>query len=94
MREPPELLETGHIPTAHNMPINSSPEALFLPAEEFEEKFGFAKPGAGVEVVFYCKAGVRSRTAARLAVQAGWRRVGEYGGSWVEWVGRGGKVDR
>jgi len=48
------------------------------------------------EVVFYCKAGVRSRAAARLA--RGWEgegvRVGEYKGSWVEWVGRGGVVEQ
>lgn len=38
------------------------------------------------EVVFYCKAGIRSRAAARMAWEGGWRGVGEYGGSWVDWV--------
>ncbi|MCJ1351494.1 MAG: hypothetical protein MMC33_001478 [Icmadophila ericetorum] len=94
VRESTELQETGHIPTARSLPINSSPEGLFLPAEEFEEKFGFPKPKHDMELVFYCRSGVRSRTAARLAVQAGWERVGEYGGSWNEWMGRGGKVER
>jgi len=66
---------------------------LFLPPEEFEERFGWEKPGRETEVVFYCKAGVRSRAAARMAREAGWGvegGVGEYAGSWDEWVGRGG----
>lgn len=36
-------------------------------------------------MVFYCKAGVRSRAAAELAKQAGWKAVGEYPGSWMDW---------
>ncbi len=35
--------------------------------------------------MFYCKAGVRSRAAAELAKHAGWEKVGEYPGSWMEW---------
>lgn len=44
--------------------------------------------------MFYCKAGVRSRAAAGLAREAGWKRVGEYPGSWIDWAGKGGKVER
>lgn len=100
------------------MPISSSPDAVFLEPEDFEERFGFEKPGGvgaedgetgkmgGVQgeegkrldgdegarrVVFYCKAGVRSRAAAEMARQAGWEGVGEFPGSWVEWVEKGGK---
>jgi len=40
--------------------------------------------------VFYCKAGVRSRFAAELAKRAGYTVVGEYRGSWSDWVKRGG----
>ena len=43
--------------------------------------------------MFYCEAGVRSRVAARMAREGGWR-VGEFGGSWDEWMGKGGGVDR
>jgi len=28
---------------------------------------------------------VRSRAAAALARQAGWERIGEYKGSWMDW---------
>jgi len=59
---------------------------------------GGAEEGAGVEeVVFYCKAGVRSRTAARMAAgEGGWQgvKVGEMGGGWLEWEGKGGEVER
>ncbi|KAL8725726.1 MAG: hypothetical protein Q9166_007176 [cf. Caloplaca sp. 2 TL-2023] len=54
--------------------------------------------GDGVrEVVFYCKAGVRSRAAMQMAAgEGGWKgvRVGQWGGGWVEWEQEGGKVER
>ena len=74
-----------------NIPITSSPDAFFISAEEFEDRFGFERPAADKEVVFYCKAGVRSRAAAELAKGAGWKDVGEYPGSWMEWEKRGGE---
>ncbi|KAG0636392.1 Rhodanese-like domain-containing protein [Tuber brumale] len=85
-----ELAEfaAGAIPTAVNIPIVSSPDALTLSPEEFEDRFGFAKPGLEQEVVFYCKAGIRSSAAAQVAVGVGYRRVGEYRGSWVDWERR------
>lgn len=57
-----------------------------MPADEFEDRFGFAKPGADKELVFYCKSGVRSSGAAQLALQNGYGRVGEYQGSWLNWM--------
>ncbi|KAI9669449.1 MAG: RNA polymerase C-22 sterol desaturase [Caeruleum heppii] len=84
VREPTEY-NAGFIPTAVNIPISSQPDALFLPADEFEDRFGFHKPSPGHELVFYCKAGVRSSAAAMMALQGGYERVGEYRGSWLEW---------
>ncbi|RAH49077.1 rhodanese-like domain-containing protein [Aspergillus brunneoviolaceus CBS 621.78] len=110
VREPAELNATGIIPTAVNVPLASQPDALFLTPDEFETRFGFPKPGveerslpvtdtagaAAPEIVFYCKAGVRARAAAQLAVQAGYdaARIGVYEGSWLDWADRGGKVER
>ncbi|KAL5348114.1 Thiosulfate sulfurtransferase rdl2, mitochondrial [Pseudogymnoascus australis] len=91
VREPGELRTTGRIPTSVNLPLSSCPDAFFLPADEFEERFGFEKPREGRGVVFYCKAGVRSRAAAALASEGGWGPVGEFPGSWLEWEGRGGE---
>ncbi|RMZ81064.1 hypothetical protein DV738_g2350, partial [Chaetothyriales sp. CBS 135597] len=95
VREPGELASTGTIPTAINVPVASAPDSFFLPAEEFEIRYGFERPGDDTEVVFFCKAGVRSAAAARLAAQAGFGgSVGEFPGSWNEWVERGGEVQK
>lgn len=51
--------------------------------------------GEGVEeVVFYCKAGVRSRAAARMAREWAGIRVGDMKGGWMEWEGKGGAIER
>jgi len=46
------------------------------------------------EVVFYCKAGVRSRAAARMAREWDGVRVGDMKGGWLEWAEKGGKVEK
>ncbi|EFX05761.1 rhodanese domain containing protein [Grosmannia clavigera kw1407] len=92
-REPGELAATGRIPGAINIPVTSSPDGFFLPDEEFEDRFGFERPARDAEIVFYCKAGVRSRAAATLARDAGWTNVAEYPGSWLDWTGKGGAVE-
>jgi len=89
-REPSELQATGTIPGSLNIPITSKPDSWFISAEEFEDRFGFERPGKEQEVVFYCRSGVRSRAAAELARQAGWEKVVEYPGSWLDWEKRGG----
>lgn len=85
VREPEEF-GAGAIPTAINLPLTSAPEALSMPANEFEDRFGFAKPEADKELVFYCRSGVRSSGAAQLALQNGYGKVGEYQGSWLDWA--------
>lgn len=42
-------------------------------------------------MVFYCKAGVRSSAAAKLAEQSGYEKIAEYRGSWLEWERKGGE---
>jgi len=95
VREPGELASTGRIPGAINIPITTSPDSFHLSPADFEDRFGFAPPDKeGDELVLYCKAGVRSRAAAGLAREAGFKNVGEYPGSWIEWSGKGGEVER
>ncbi|KAJ9143977.1 Rhodanese-like protein [Coniochaeta hoffmannii] len=94
VREPGELKQTGHIPHAINIPINSAPDSFHISPEEFEDRFGFPRPDKDKEVVFYCKAGVRCRGAAGIAKDAGWTKVGEYPGSWTEWFEKNGPVER
>lgn len=93
VREPSEY-EAGYIPGAINLPIKTQPDAIFLPEEEFEDRFGFAKPPIDAEVVFYCKAGVRSSAAAQLAQQQGYHNVSEYRGSWLDWQAKGGQESK
>ncbi|KAI1775327.1 Rhodanese-like protein [Hypoxylon cercidicola] len=93
-REPSELAQTGRIPGALNVPVASAPDSFHVPADEFEDRYGAARPDPTDVLVFYCKAGVRSRAAATIAKEAGYKNVGEYPGSWVDWVARGGKVER
>ena len=51
--------------------------------------------GKGVEeVIFYCKAGVRSRAAARMAREWVGIKAGDMQGGWVEWESKGGEVER
>lgn len=89
-REPAELQATGTIPGALNIPVTTQPDAFFITAEEFEDRFGFERPAKEQEVVFYCRSGVRSRAAAELARQAGWGKIAEYQGSWLDWEKNGG----
>ncbi|KAL3478768.1 Rhodanese-like domain-containing protein [Aspergillus californicus] len=107
VREPAELNTTGIIPSAVAMPLASQPDALFLTPDEFETRFGYPKPGVEepasanggekkADIIFYCKAGVRARAAAQLAVQAGYEadRIGVYEGSWLDWRRNGGRKER
>ncbi|KAI0871532.1 Rhodanese-like domain-containing protein [Hypoxylon argillaceum] len=94
VREPAELQQTGRIPGAVNVPITTNPDSFHIAAPEFARRFGFPRPPRHHPVVFYCKAGVRSRAAAGLAREAGWEDVGEYPGSWREWAAKGGDVEQ
>ena len=93
VREPDEYA-AGYIPSAINIPLESAPDAWYLPADEFQDRFGVPKPESDTEVVFYCKAGIRSRTAAGMARQVGYQRVGEYAGSWLDWQRHEGGKER
>ncbi|CAG8261757.1 unnamed protein product [Penicillium salamii] len=98
VREPAELQGTGIIPSAISIPFASQPDAMFLTPDEFETRFGFPKPepADGAQMIFYCKAGVRAKAMAQMAVQAGYdpSTVGYYWGSWLDWERNGGKVER
>ncbi|RDW58075.1 hypothetical protein BP6252_13486 [Coleophoma cylindrospora] len=94
VREPSELNSTGRIPSSISIPVGSTPDSFFITEEEFEDRFGYPRPGTDKEVIFYCKAGVRSRAAAELARQAGWKKIGEYPGSWLDWSQKGGPSEK
>jgi thiosulfate:glutathione sulfurtransferase len=87
VREPGELQQEGKIPNAINLPLSSLQESLNLPDPAFREKFSFDKPEKNKvrrcgddaneqEVIFYCKAGVRSTNASLIAKEAGYQKYG------------------
>jgi len=83
--------------------LNSDSEAK-VDGEKVNREAGYGEKGKGLgdededegveEVVFYCKAGVRSRAAARMAREWVGVRVGDMKGGWMEWEGKGGQVER
>lgn len=69
-------------------------QSFHIDADDFEAMYGFDRPAQDARLVFYCKAGVRARAAAGLAAHAGWKDVGDYPGSWLEWAKEGGEVEK
>ena len=59
--------------------------ALIMDDDEFQEKYGFEKPRLDETIVFTCKAGVRSASAAQLARMAGYTDILDYMGGSNEW---------
>lgn len=89
-----ELRETGKIPGAINIPITTAVQSFHISEEDFEAMYGFTRPAKDKTLVFYCKAGVRAKTAAGLAKHAGWNCLGEYTGSWLDWAAKNGPVEK
>ncbi|KAG7906175.1 hypothetical protein KL906_004628 [Ogataea polymorpha] len=92
VREPEEYAK-GHIPGAVNIPVNSSPGALGLSPDEFEQTFGFPKPDPSKTLLFYCLAGVRSSMAEELASTFGYGKRLNYVGSFSDWTEKNGPVE-
>jgi len=59
--------------------------ALAMEDEDFQETFGFSKPGLDETIVFTCKAGIRSQQAGQLARLAGYSDILDYMGGANEW---------
>lgn len=91
VREPVEYMD-GHIPNSINIPFKSSPGALDLSEEEFSDSFGFEKPDKKKELIFYCLAGVRSTAAEELASTFGYKKRGNYVGSYEDWASKQNKA--
>ncbi|EFZ04034.1 rhodanese-like domain protein [Metarhizium robertsii] len=94
VREPAELQTTGKIPGAINIPVTSAVQSFHISDADFEDVHGFERPSRDKTLLFYCKAGVRAKSAAGLAKHAGWENVGEYSGSWLDWEAQKGPVER
>lgn len=93
VREPGELVQTGRIPGAINIPITSAVQSFHISEEDFSDMYGYERPPKDAHLMFYCKAGIRARSAAGLAQHAGWKNVGEYPGSWLDWEKNNGPLE-
>lgn len=73
VREPDETVQ-GMIPSAVNVPLSELSNAFALPAVTWKEKFNFEKPRRDQEVIFYCRSGKRSSSAADVAKRNGFTK--------------------
>ncbi|EPQ66932.1 Bgt-4360 [Blumeria graminis f. sp. tritici] len=93
VRRESELVASGTIPGSLHIPLHLVQEALAR-TEAGNSGPGLRFPDKDVELVFFCRSGLRSAQAAELAMLAGWNKVGNYVGSWLDWEKRGGKIER
>ena len=82
-----EVAQTGKLDdVVHTLPLPYIVEgALSMDEDDFEEQFGFVKPSLDETLVFTCKAGIRSASAAKLAQMAGYTDILDYAGGSNEW---------
>lgn len=62
------------IPTAVNIPLSGFIESIRASPDEFRKLHGFTKPRQDQEIVFYCRGGKRSATAADSAKDNGFTK--------------------
>ncbi|SCV71572.1 BQ2448_3160 [Microbotryum intermedium] len=82
--------ETGHIPNSKNLPLTIFEQSLSKDQVDFVRTYGFPRPGLEDKIVLYCRSGRRSTIAADLARGAGFSRVRNYKGSWLEYEAKSG----
>ncbi|KZT41350.1 Rhodanese-like protein [Sistotremastrum suecicum HHB10207 ss-3] len=87
VREPDETIQ-GIIPSAVTLPLSGMSKSLHLAATDFKAQHGYEKPLPHQEIIFYCRSGKRSQTAADIARRNGYKNVKSYDGSWLDWVKR------
>ncbi|KAI9499811.1 thiosulfate sulfurtransferase activity protein [Coemansia spiralis] len=64
VRNPSEF-SAGHVPNAHNVPVDDLQRALALPKDKFRSEYNFELPTKDDEgVVVYCQRGGRAARAA------------------------------
>ncbi|KAL1916522.1 uncharacterized protein VTP21DRAFT_5713 [Calcarisporiella thermophila] len=87
VRSPAEIVG-GMIPTARHLPIDELDQGLQMTNTNFYKNFGFEKPSEDSNLIFYCKAGVRSKMATEIAKAKGFKNARNYPGSYAEWANK------
>ncbi|CAG9800703.1 unnamed protein product [Chironomus riparius] len=86
VRDPQEIAATGSIPTSINIPLAKIPQELKLSRLAFVAKYQRNKPSLSHKLIFYCKFGDLSQTAAEEAVNIGYKNVRNYKAGYSEWT--------
>ena len=88
VRTPEEVLDTGIIPGATNVPLDTFENAFgHQTPEAFKEKFKVDRPyGKNKTLVVYCHAGARSTQSAVIAEKLGYPDVLNYTGGMSDWM--------
>ncbi|XP_038050246.1 thiosulfate sulfurtransferase 18-like [Patiria miniata] len=87
VREPSELAEFGQITNSIHIPLGDLADALNLPQDKFESKYGHPKPeSVDDDIVFHCRSGKRSMTAINIAKEIGYSKARHFPGGWLEWA--------
>jgi rhodanese-related sulfurtransferase len=71
-----------------NLPLSRLDEALapnFHPGE-FQKEFAFPKPLPAQKIIFFCRSGKRSATAAEFGDIKGYPNIRNYVGSMLDWA--------
>jgi len=90
-----ELAETGKIPGSFNVPVQKIKDAFSMEtSEDFQEDYGFVKPGLDQPFVLTCRSGRRARRAYKILVQMGYSKIRVYDGSWLDWTAKDGPIER
>lgn len=81
------LPREGHIPGAVNIPWDSfyQPDGTVKSAEDIQQVAARSQVRQDQEVITYCTGGVRSAWLYFALKRAGFTRVKNYAGSWMEW---------
>ncbi|KXJ25192.1 thiosulfate sulfurtransferase/rhodanese-like domain-containing protein 3 [Exaiptasia diaphana] len=86
VREPYELQESGKIPNSVNVPLGDIPDAFTMKPKQFMEKYNAKKPKRkDANIVFHCKAGIRSKHALNQVHQLGFKMSRHYPGGFDDW---------
>jgi len=93
VREKGELKTDGKIEGSKNVPVGELATAIKMNDNDFKEKYGFAKPKPGDEIICHCKAGVRAQNAAKVLTESGYSNVEVYPGI-LDWEKNGGKLKK
>ncbi|XP_030372933.1 rhodanese domain-containing protein CG4456 [Scaptodrosophila lebanonensis] len=90
VRNPEELEESGRIPASINIPLTTLSDALNSEPDDFQSKYGRAKPEKDADIIFTCRSGRRASEAEKIAKDLGWSNIRVYHGSWLDWAQREG----